>query len=257
MNMHISPLDFHNGLGAFFRANGNSGYLAAARDWEFLAQIRKCAAYQILAAAGVDAETVAEICVLYRAFRKIQEAADSKQRRGRGRPRSLLPVFEWSCDMLVRRRDDRRRFYAEFASLAAMVFDDRPATAPPLSCEKIKSYASTVKRMRAERGLVLANLIEQHLKLIRKAVIDYVVERYERFRHTKDPDIILEGTESILREGFTAMAEEMRPQLAAAFRRSGLRVLASLKAGAEARHVVDHEAIRYARERAKELIEEL
>jgi hypothetical protein len=214
-----NPLDPHNGFGAFFRANGDAAHLAAAGDSEFLAQIRRCTAYQALAVAEVEAETVAEICTLYRAFRRIQEAVGSKGRRGRGRPGSLLPVFQWSCDMLVRRRSDGRCFYAEFARLAAMVFDDRPVTSPPLSREKIDSYASTVKRMRAERGLTLANLIERHLKLIRGAVIDHIVQRYELLSHTKDPDTILNGTEGILNDGFTRMIDEMCPQLMTAFRR--------------------------------------
>jgi hypothetical protein len=65
----------------------------------------------------------------------------------------------------------------------------------------------------------LANLIERHLKLIREAVIDHIVQRYELLSHTKDPDTILNGTESILNDGFTRMIDEMCPQLMTAFRR--------------------------------------
>lgn len=65
---------------------------------------------------------------------------------------------------------------------------------------------------------------------------------------------ILKRIESLLRQRFVLLTQDITPLLVRIFRRHGMSVLTQAKVGAELYALIDHQAIRYAQERAGELI---
>jgi hypothetical protein len=96
-------------------------------DLAFEDLIQNSTAYRTLVAAGIESWSLLDICVGFHAFEVIRaaELAHLKAQKlplPNGRPRSLFMLFQCACDLAVYQRSDRRRFYAEFRDLAAMVF---------------------------------------------------------------------------------------------------------------------------------------
>jgi hypothetical protein len=123
-------------------------------NMEFAKLIRESSQYASLVAAGVDSETLVDVCSLFHALSLLHEyaLADFRKRHllKKGRPADLSVVFQWACDMLVNRRTDGRRFYAEFSGLAALVYRKPNPVSP-------ESYCRTLMRFRAKARGTLVN----------------------------------------------------------------------------------------------------
>lgn len=67
---------------------------------------------------------------------------------------------------------------------------------------------------------------------------------------------ILAAVRKILRKGFGLLADEIGPDLEAAFRARGIEIAAKLKVGVSLRGVIDREAVKYARARGAEMVKD-
>jgi hypothetical protein len=70
------------------------------------------------------------------------------------------------------------------------------------------------------------------------------------------PSDLLATIEKILEDGFELMTGEITPAIVAAFTERGIEIAEKLKVGAAVRGVVDRAAVKYAGERAAELIKD-
>jgi hypothetical protein len=100
--------------------------LFIGRELDFIERIQTAPAYQRLVMVGVDAETLLQTCIMFRALelampiiRKHFRALRSKPPNGR--PRSLFPLFQYCCGEMAR-DVSTLQFRDEFESLAELVY---------------------------------------------------------------------------------------------------------------------------------------